>query len=109
MEHVKSDIQSMKEILRVLKPGGWAIIQIPFFPPVADVTFEDDSIVDPKERERIFGQDDHVRLYGKDYSDRLRQAGFEVVEDDFVRSLPKETQERYALPTDEIIYLCKKK
>lgn len=108
MEHVADDIQSMKEILRVLKPGGWAIIQIPIFHPVPDVTFEDDTVTDPKEREKLFGQDDHVRLYGKDYPDRLRQAGFEVVEDDFVHSLSHEEQRRYALPMDEVIYLCKK-
>ena len=105
----KSDIQSMKEIYRVLKPGGWAIIQIPIFHPVPDVTFEDDRITDPKEREKAFGQDDHVRLYGKDYPDRLRSAGFEVREDDYVQSLTKEVQERYALPTDEVIYLCRKR
>ncbi|UXP34007.1 methyltransferase domain-containing protein [Reichenbachiella agarivorans] len=108
MEHVADDIQSMKEIFRVLKPGGWAIIQIPYFEPIPDVTFEDNSITDPQERERIFGQDDHVRLYGKDYPARLRSAGFEVIEDDYVNSLSEIDQTRYALPKDEIIYLCKK-
>ncbi|MEP2025019.1 MAG: methyltransferase domain-containing protein [Reichenbachiella sp.] len=108
MEHVADDIQSMKEIHRVLKPGGWAIIQIPIFHPVPEVTFEDDSVTDPKEREKLFGQDDHVRLYGKDYPDRLRQAGFTVVEDDFVNTLSTEEQARFALPKDEIIHLCRK-
>ena len=108
MEHVADDIQSMKEIYRVLKPGGWAIIQIPIFHPVPDVTFEDDTVTDPQERDRLFGQDDHVRLYGKDYPDRLRQAGFTVVEDDFVNSLSAEEQARFALPKDEVIHLCKK-
>lgn len=108
MEHVADDIQSMKEIHRVLKPGGWAIIQIPFFEPVAKTTFEDDSITDPAEREKIFGQDDHVRLYGKDYASRLRSGGFEVDENDYVNSLTAEIQRRHALPKDEIIFLCKK-
>ncbi|WP_456460606.1 class I SAM-dependent methyltransferase [Reichenbachiella sp.] len=108
MEHVADDIQSMKEIHRVLKPGGWAIIQIPIFHPVPEVTFEDDTVTDPKEREKLFGQDDHVRLYGKDYPDRLRKAGFTVVEDDFVNSLSAEEQARFALPKDEVIHLCKK-
>ena len=108
MEHVADDIQSMKEIYRVLKPGGWAIIQIPIFHPVPDVTFEDDTVTDPKEREKLFGQDDHVRLYGKDYPERLRQAGFTVVEDDFVNTLSKEDQAKFALPKDEIIHFCKK-
>ena len=76
MEHVDDDLKAMGELHRVLKPGGWGIIQVPFFPPIPDETFEDASITDPKERERIFGQDDHVRLYGKDYPNRLRKAGF---------------------------------
>lgn len=108
MEHVADDHQAMKEIHRVLKPGGWAIIQIPIFHPVPDVTLEDDTVTDPKEREKMFGQDDHVRLYGKDYAERLRKAGFVVVEDDFVNTLSAEDQEKYALPKDEIIHLCKK-
>lgn len=108
MEHVDDDIQSMREIYRVLKPNGWAIIQIPFFPPIPEETFEDPTVTDPNEREKIFGQDDHVRLYGKDYADRLRSAGFEVVEDEFVNSLSMEEQKKFALPTDEIIFLCRK-
>lgn len=109
MEHVSDDIVAMKQIHRVLRPGGWAIIQIPFFEPVPETTYEDDSITDPKEREKIFGQDDHVRLYGKDYPERLRSAGFEVQEDNFIETLSSELQDRYALPKGEIIYWCKKK
>ena len=108
MEHVDDDIKAMSEIHRVLKPGGWAILQVPFFEPVPDVTFEDPSITDPAEREKIYGQDDHVRLYGKDYPDRIRKAGFEVIEDKFIYELGEEAVEKYALPKDELIYLCKK-
>lgn len=109
MEHVDDDIKAMQEIHRVLKPGGFAIIQIPFFHPIPDHTIQDPSITDPKERERRFGQDDHVRLYGKDYPDRLREAGFLVTEDNFVQTLPANEQMRYALPGDELIYFCEKK
>ena len=109
MEHVEDDAQAMREIHRVLKPGGWAIIQIPFFHPIPEITFEDSSITDPKKREDAFGQDDHVRKYGKDYPDRLRNAGFDVKEDDFVYQLSQESRQRYALPKDEIIYFCEKK
>ena len=107
MEHVDDDIKAMSEIYRVLKPGGWAIIQSPVYPEIGP-TFEDPSITDPKEREKMYGQDDHQRKYGNDYADRLRKAGFEVSEDDFVKKLPKEKVERFALPEDEIIFFCRK-
>ncbi|MFY0627893.1 MAG: methyltransferase domain-containing protein [Reichenbachiella sp.] len=108
MEHVADDLKAMKEIHRVLRPGGFAILQIPLFHPLPDTTFEDPSITDPKEREKAFGQDDHVRLYGKDYADRLRKAGFEVKEDDFVNSLSPDQQVKFALPPDEPIFFCRK-
>ncbi|TRX56066.1 methyltransferase domain-containing protein [Fulvivirga sp. M361] len=109
MEHVDNDILAMSEIHRILKPGGWAIIQVPFFSPLPDITFEDRTITNPKEREKAYGQDDHVRLYGKDYPERLRSAGFEVVEDDYINTLSIEEVERYALPKNEVIYFCHKK
>ncbi|MEQ8475385.1 MAG: class I SAM-dependent methyltransferase [Fulvivirga sp.] len=108
MEHVDDDIKAMSEIYRVLKPGGWAIMQVPFFSPVGSVTYEDKSIVDPKERESVYGQDDHVRLYGHDYPDRIRQAGFEVIEDRFIDELGKDKIKKYALPANETIFFCKK-
>lgn len=108
MEHVADDIKAMSELKRVLKPGGWGIIQVPFFPPLADETYENDAITDPKEREKIFGQDDHVRLYGKDYPERLRSAGFIVEEEYYINEIPSEWIQKYALPKDEIIYLVKK-
>lgn len=108
LEHVDSDIKAMQEMRRVLKPGGWAILQVPFFYPLKDETFEDKSITSPTEREKVFGQDDHVRMYGKDYAKRLASAGFKVVEEKMVMELPKEEVERYALPQDEIIYRVEK-
>jgi SAM-dependent methyltransferase len=108
MEHVADDIQAMSEIYRVLKPGGWAIIQVPFFSTTLEVTLEDKSITSPAEKFKAYGQEDHVRMYGKDYGKRLQKAGFSVVEDDFVKQLDKKTLEKYALPAEEIIYLGKK-
>jgi SAM-dependent methyltransferase len=108
LEHVEDDILSMREIVRVLKPGGWAILQVPFIDKDLQRTFEDPSITTASERERIYGQDDHVRLYGKDYAMRLTDAGFRVKEDDFVKTLPEGVVSRYALPPDEIIYFCRK-
>ena len=101
LEHVQDDIKAMSEIRRVLKPGGWAIMQVPFFSPVPDVTFEDTTITDPQEREKVFGQDDHVRMFGKDYSKRIERAGLKAVEDDFAKAQP----EKYGLQRAEIIYI----
>jgi len=75
LEHVPDDKKAMREFLRVLKDNGWAILLVPIF---ARKTIEDPAIVTPEERKRVFGQEDHVRLYGPDYIDRLREAGFTV-------------------------------
>ncbi|MCY7352086.1 MAG: methyltransferase domain-containing protein [Cytophagaceae bacterium] len=107
MEHVTDDIQAMRELHRVLKPGGWAIIQSPQDWNRA-TTHEDSTITDPKEREKQFWQDDHHRIYGRDYGRRLEQGGFAVTEDRFVLEMPAELVTRYSLPKGEIIYLCRK-
>jgi SAM-dependent methyltransferase len=75
LEHVDDDRRAMREFARVLKRDGWAILLVPI---MADVTYEDPTITDPAERLRAFGQEDHVRRYGPDYADRLREAGFHV-------------------------------
>jgi hypothetical protein len=98
----------MQEIYRVMKPTAWAIIQSPIDMRL-EKTYEDKRITSPQGREKAFGQSDHLRMYGKDYAQRLRQAGFEVKEDDFVKTLPPEKVKRYALPAEEIIYWCFKK
>ncbi len=107
MEHVEDDIKAMSEIHRVLKKGGWAIIQSPQ-DYSRSTTLEDPNITDPKEREKVYWQADHVRLYGLDYGQRLQKAGFTVKEDRFVMELPNEMVRRYALPANEIIYFCAK-
>lgn len=75
LEHVPDDRKAMSEIFRTLKPGGWTLIQVPIS---KEETIEDPSITDPAERERLFWQDDHVRLYGLDIEERLIRAGFDV-------------------------------
>lgn len=104
LEHVDDDIQALNEIRRVLKPGGFAILQIPFFHPVPEVTFEGPTLTDPHEREKVFGQRDHVRKYGKDYAQRIERAGLNAIEDRFVFALMPETINRFKLPKEEIIY-----
>lgn len=104
LEHVKDDIQVMREIRRVLKPGGWSILQVPFFSPVPDVTFEDPSVTNPREREKIFGQDDHVRLFGKDYANRIERSGLKAEENRFGAMQP----DKFGLQKEEILYIGKK-
>lgn len=105
LEHVTDDILAMKEISRVLKPGGFAILQVPFFHPVPERTISDPSITDRRSREKLFGQDDHVRRYGQDYPQRIAQAGLTPVENDFVNSFSAEQRHRYGLADGEIIYV----
>lgn len=108
LEHVTDDFKVMSEFQRVLKPGGWAILQSPQWYHL-ETTYEDPTITDPQEREKHFGQDDHLRIYGRDYGDRLRQGGFDVEDVDINASLTKEQIHYYGLPAQEVIYLCKKK
>lgn len=107
LEHVPDDHNAMTEILRVLKPGGMAIIQVPLNPDW-EKTREDPTITDPKERHRLFGQYDHVRMYGQDYPERLKAAGFAVEEIDYSQRLSPELFAKYALPEREKLYVCSK-
>jgi SAM-dependent methyltransferase len=107
MEHVADDHQAMKELCRVLKPNGWAIIQSPM-DTSRSTTFEDASITSEADREKYYWQKDHVRLFGLDYAQRLEKAGFQVTEDPFVKELGQQVVSRYALPSEEIIYFCRK-
>lgn len=107
LEHIPDDSRAMEELYRILRPGGTAILQIPQ-DLGRDKTFEDDSITDPKERAEIFGQYDHVRVYGRDYFDRLRSIGFEVEEVDYTAELPPGAIDRYRLAPGEIIPVCRK-
>jgi len=107
LEHVDDDLKVMQEFYRVMKPNGWGIFMVPLDTNRA-TTYEDPTITDPKEREKHFWQADHVRLYGLDYPQRLRKAGFTVIEDDFVKKLKPSLVERYCLPSNEVIYFCQK-
>ena len=107
LEHIPDDTKAMKELHRIMKPNGWGIFQIPQ-DLSRDVTFEDNSITDKKERAKIFGQYDHVRVYGLDYFDKLRSTGFYVEEVDYTSSLTNEEIERYRLAKGEIIPLVHK-
>lgn len=107
LEHIPDDTKAMQEMYRILKPNGWGIFQIPQ-DLTRKTTFEDNSITDKKERAKIFGQYDHVRIYGRDYFDKLRSIGFEVEEVDYTASMPSEEVEKYRLAKGEIIPVVRK-
>lgn len=108
MEHVDDYILAISELHRVLKPGGWALIQSPQDMKY-EVTYEDPTITDPKEREIHFLQNDHLRLFGRNYGRELEKGGFKVTEDRFVMDeLSKAEVLRYSLPGEEIVYFCQK-
>lgn len=102
LEHVQDDTRAMKELFRVMKKGGMGIFQVPQ-DLNRNVTFEDNSITNPKERAKIFGQYDHVRVYGKDYFDKLRSIGFEVKEVNYSQKLSTETSSKYRLMEGELL------
>lgn len=107
LEHIPDDTQAMKELYRVMKKGGMGIFQIPQ-DLSREKTFEDDSITDRKERAKIFGQYDHVRIYGRDYFDKLRSVGFTVIEEDYTQKISPELVDKYRLAKGEIIPVCYK-
>lgn len=107
LEHIPDDTKAMQELYRVLKPNGMAILQIPQDLNRAK-TFEDNTITDKKERAEIFGQYDHVRIYGRDYFDKLRSIGFKVDEVDYTAQLSSEEIDKYRLAKGEIIPVCYK-
>ncbi len=106
LEHVADDRLAMCEMHRVMRPGGWGVMLSPVDDSRAE-TFEDDSITDPAERTRIFGQYDHRRVYGRDYAGRLRKTGFDVEEVDYFSALAPEEQKLYGVRR-ETLYIVKK-
>jgi SAM-dependent methyltransferase len=107
LEHIPDDTKAMEELYRILKPGGWGIFQIPQ-DMNRETTFTDDRITDKKARAKIFGQYDHVRIYGRDYFKKLRSIGFFVSEVDYTNTLTPKEIDRYRLANGEIIPLVKK-
>ena len=104
LEHVQEDAKAMSELRRVLRPGGTALVMCPV-EYERQSTYEDPSIVTPEARREAFHQNDHVRVYGADFDDRLRAAGFQVDPNRYGLSLG-ERATRYGLKTKEILYVC---
>ena len=104
LEHVDDDLRVMSELRQSLGPGGVAIVSVPL--RMDAPTDEDPSITDPVERERLFGERGHVRLYGPDLQDRLESSGFEV-RVDWATGIDEGIRRRHGLRTDEHLFICR--
>ncbi len=107
LEHVDDAMQCMKELYRVMKPGGFGILQVPI-DYNREVTYEDPTITSPEDREKHFWQKDHVRLFAKDYPEWLKKAGFQVFNFEPKKHYSKEKFEKYRLQDEEILYIVSK-
>lgn len=105
LEHIPDDTQAMRELLRVLKPEGWALLLVPM---EKRLTYEDSSISSPEERLRVFGQEDHVRIYGYDFFDRLQNAGWNVIPISAQTIIGDRDPIRYGIDTSDRLFFCTK-
>lgn len=107
LEHVEDAHQCMRELYRVMKPGGWGIMQVPqdF---EREITFEDPTIISEEDRERYYWQKDHVRLFGNDYPNWLEKAGFTVNVFEKEKFYTTSQIERFRLQEKEILYIVHK-
>ena len=108
LEHIEDDQKAMSELYRVMRKDGWGIFQVPM-KNCLEKTYEDFSIKDPKERQKHFGQYDHVRWYGMDYFDRLKKSGFEVDINFYSKKFSKDEIARFGLMENEILPVVSKK
>lgn len=107
LEHINDDRKAMSELYRVLKPGGWGILQVPMKNSL-EKTYEDFTITDPKERQKHFGQYDHVRWYGLDYFQRLQSVGFHTNALYYSQRFSEEEIKKFGLIKNEILPLVSK-
>ena len=107
LRNTKNLNSTISEAYRVLKKGGTGIFQVPLNTSNKQ-TYEDFTITDPKERNKAFGQYDHVRVYGMDFFERLEKVGFKVEKCEYTLKLSEEEKIKYCLPKKEIIPICVK-
>jgi SAM-dependent methyltransferase len=105
LEHISDDARALAELYRVLKRGGWASLQVPMR---GETTYEDPTITTPEEREKAFGQADHIRYYGADYYRRLQAAGFRTEIYPKVDFFSPAEDARFALATETELVIARK-
>lgn len=107
LEHIEDDKSALNEIYRILKYNGISILQVPMNVKRKN-TFEDSSIKSKNQREKYFGQYDHVREYGLDFKDRVEQAGFKVEMINYSKKISQDLVIKYGLMKDDLIPIGKK-
>ena len=107
LEHIIDDKKAMSELYRVMKKGGWGILQVPMKNSL-EKTYEDFTITDPKERQKHFGQYDHVRWYGMDYFDRLKSVGFDAEANFYSQKFSDADIKKFGLNRNEILPIVRK-
>jgi SAM-dependent methyltransferase len=103
LEHVGDDLRALREVQRVMTPGGKAIVMSPI-DWTRDLTLEDPSVTAPEDRHRVFGQSDHVRLYGRDFHERLEAAGFDVSVERYLERVDESLIRRYGLRREDALF-----
>jgi SAM-dependent methyltransferase len=106
-QYIEDDKNAMINLCKLLKPNGWAIMQVPINGK-EPVTYEDPTITDPMERLKAFGLKEHVRYYGLDYADRLKAAGFKVLVDDYSAEFSDQDIYKYGFWKADAVYYCTK-
>lgn len=107
LEHVPDDRRAMREFARILTPTGTAILLVPFSPLLSESS-EDPTVTTPEAREEVFGQSDHVRIYGTDYPARLRESGLAVDVRLPATIVAEDEIDRFALDAKEPLFVCRK-
>jgi len=103
LEHISKDREALRELFRVLKPGGWAVVSVPLL--LDEITREDPSITSAEDRQRIFGEKGHVRYYGTDFRSRIEAAGFRTSFSP-AKSISQDVRDTFGLRDDENIFHC---